>query len=192
MKSILNVLIGILVGLLLAGGLWLISRGPQGVSVVLRPAPTPDGIVVFVTGAVARPGVYNLPEKSRVGDVIDAAGGFLVDAEKSEFNLAAVVEDGLRIDVPFVANITPEATSPFSIINTPTPFGTPAFDLVNINTASLDELDALPGIGPTTAQKIIDYRNQNGPFGSIGDISNVPGIGNSIFENIKDLITVGD
>ncbi len=192
MKTIFNVLIGILVGLLLAGGLWLISRGPQGVSVVLRPAPTPDGIAVFVTGAVARPGVYNLPEKSRVSDVIDAAGGFLVDAEKSEFNLAAFVEDGMRIDVPFNVNTTQQSIEPFSVIKTPTPFGTPAFDLININTAFLDELDALPGIGPTTAQKIIDYRNQNGPFANIDDVRNVPGIGNATFENIKHLITVSD
>jgi competence protein ComEA len=192
MKSIINVLIGILVGLLLAGGLWLVSHGPQGVSVVLRPAPTPEGIAVFVTGAVARPGVYHLPEKSRVGDVIDAAGGFLVDAEKSEFNLAAFVDDGVEINVPFIANSTPGATAPFNVIKTPTPFGTPAVDLVNINTASLTELDALPGIGPTTAQKIIDHRNQNGPFSSIEDITNVPGIGSAIFENIKNLITVGD
>jgi competence protein ComEA len=192
MKSIINVLIGILVGLLLAGGLWLVSRGPQGVSVVLRPAPTPEGIVVFVSGAVARPGLYHLPEKSRVGDVIDAAGGFLIDAEKSEFNLAAVVEDGVEINVPFIANSTPGATAPFNVIKTPTPIGTPAADLVNINTAFLDELDALPGIGPTTAQKIIDHRNQNGPFASIEDITNVPGIGDAVFENIKNLITVGD
>jgi len=192
MKSIFNVLIGILVGLLFAGGLWLISREPQGESVVLRPAPTPEGVVVYITGAVVRPGLYSLPEKSRVGDAIDAAGGFLADAEKSEFNLAALVEDGTQIDVPFVANSTAQATAPFNVIKTPTPIGTPANNLININTASLAELDALPGIGPTTAQKIIDYRNQNGPFASIEDIKRVPGIGNATYENIKNLITVED
>ncbi|GAB4424945.1 MAG: helix-hairpin-helix domain-containing protein [Anaerolineales bacterium] len=192
MKSIFNVLIGILAGMLLAGGLWLVARQPQGEPVVLRPAPTPDDIVVHVAGAVVRPGVYRLPDKSRVADAIDAAGGFLAEAEKNKFNLAAFVEDGTRIDVPYVANYTPQPTSAFTVLKTPTPFGTPAFDLIDINTASLSELDTLPGIGPTTAQRIIDYRIQNGPFASIEDIVKVPGIGSATYENIKHLITVGD
>ena len=192
MKSVFNVLIGILVGLLLAGGLWLLARGPQGEPVVLRAAPTPEDLVVHVTGAVVRPGVYRLADNSRVQDAVDAAGGFLAEADKNGFNLAAFVADGERIDVPYVAGFTPQPTSQFSVVVTPTPFGTPAVELININTASLSELDRLPGIGPTTAQKIIDYRTANGPFAQIADIINVSGIGPATYENIKNLITVGD
>ena len=192
MKTALYVFLGILIGLLLAGGLLLAARAPKGESVQLRPAPTPEPIQVHVAGAVVRPGVYDVSEGSRVLDVVEAAGGFVAEADKNALNLAARVEDGERLDIPYVAGYEPDDEEGFVVVSEGTPSSLAGVDLVNINTATLDELDKLPGIGPTTAQKIIDYRNENGSFVQIEDIVNVSGIGSATYENIKDLITVGN
>jgi competence protein ComEA len=192
MKTILNIVIGILVGLLLAGGIWVATRAPKGESVVLRPAPTAEPLRVHVAGAVVRPGVYVLGENGRVEDAVEAAGGFVVEADKNAINLAAKLEDGERLDIPYVAGFIPDETSGFVVITEGTPSPLVGEGLVDINTASLEELDKLPGIGPTIAQRIIDYRTENGPFASIDAIVNVPGIGSATFDEIKDLITVGE
>ena len=192
MKTVLYIVIGILLGLLLAGGMWVAARAPEGDSVQLRPAPTPEPIQVHVAGAVVRPGLYDLPEGSRVMDAIEAAGGFVAEADKNGINLAARLEDAQLLDVPFVSGYVAEEEQGFVVISEGTPSPLAGEELVNINTASLEELDTLPGIGPTTAQKIIDYREANGAFARIEDIVNVSGIGSATFEDIKDLITVGD
>lgn len=121
-------------------------------------------------------------------DAISAAGGFLAEADKESINLARVLEDGEMLEIPYTAGFSPVIPTP--VQNVVITAG-PETDLVNINTASSFELDALPGIGPTTAQKIIDYREAHGPFLSIEDIINVSGIGPGTYERIKDLITVG-
>ncbi len=185
MKSILYLASGILFGLFVAALVWVVARSPSGEAVVLRPAPTEKPVIVYITGAVPRQGVYALPKDARVQDAISAAGGFLAEADKSQINLAALLEDGEKLDIPYIEGASP-------VIGTPVPSAVASTaELVNINTASADQLDTLPGIGPTTAQKIIDYREQNGPFVSTQDIINVPGIGPGTYERIKDLITVG-
>ena len=190
MKTILYIFIGILLGLMLAGGILVAARAPEGESVQLRPAPTPESIQVHIAGAIVRPGVYDMPEGSRVLDVVETAGGFVAEADKNALNLAARVEDAERLDIPYVAGYVPEEEEGFVVVSEGTPSSSTGVDLVDINSASLDELDKLPGIGPTTAQKIIDYRNENGPFARIEDIVNVSGIGSVTYENIKELITV--
>ena len=189
MKTALYVFIGILLGLLLAGGIWVAARAPQGESVQLRPAPTPEPIQVHVAGAVVRPGVYDLPDDGRVLDAVEAAGGFVAEADKNALNLAARVEDGERLDIPYVAGYEPEETDGFTVIEDGTPSSSGA-ELVDINNATLDELEKLPGIGTKTAQNIIDYRDEHGPFERIEDIVNVTGIGSVTYTEIKDLITV--
>ena len=185
LKSILYLASGVLFGLFLAALVWVVARSPSGEAVVLRPAPTDKPVIVYITGAVPRPGVYALPKDARVQDAISAAGGFLAEADKSQINLAAVLEDGEKFDIPYVEGASPVLGTPVpSVVASTT-------ELVNINTASASDLDALPGIGPTTAQKIIDYREANGPFLSTQDIINVSGIGPGTYERIKDLITVG-
>ena len=176
---------GILLGLFLAALVWVVSRNPSGEAVTLRPVPTDKPIVVHITGAVPRPGLYALPQGARIQDGISAAGGFLAEADKTNINLAQVLEDGEKLDIPFIEGGSPVLTTPVPEVVTITT------ELININTASLAELDTLPGIGPTTAQKIIDYRTQNGPFINAEDIVNVSGIGPGTYERIKDLITVG-
>lgn len=184
-KSILYMASGILFGLFVAALIWVVARNPSGQAVTLRPVPTDTPIVVQITGAVPRPGVYAFPHGARVQDAISAAGGFLAEADKTGINLARVLEDGEQIDIPFGEGAS---------IVIPTPgeeIVTSSTELININTASQAELESLPGIGPTTAVKIIDYREANGPFLNPEDIINVSGIGPGTYERIKDLITVG-
>ncbi len=176
---------GILLGLFLAALVWVVARNPSGEAVTLRPVPTEKPIVVHITGAVPRPGVYALPQGARIQDGISAAGGFLAEADKTNINLAQLLDDGEKLDVPYMEGGSPVITTPVPEVVTSTT------ELININTASAAELDTLPGIGPTTAQKIIDYRTQNGPFVNTEDIINVSGIGPGTYERIKTLITVG-
>ena len=197
MKNALYVLLGVMAGFILAGTLVFVSRAPAGEPIVLQPAPTQAPIAVHGVGAVPRPGLYEFPEGARVQDAIDAAGGLLADANDTALNLAAPLEDGQQLDVPYNNGAEPDQTAstvdlPSSEESTPDESSTENSDaeLVNINTATLDELDSLPGIGPTTAQKILDYREANGPFSTIEEIMDVSGIGPSTFEEIKDLITV--
>ena len=178
---------GVVVGLLAAGLILLVSQSPQGEAITLLPPPTPAPIVVHVAGAVMQPGVYTLPAGSRVQDAIQAAGGFLPEANQQALNLAAFLEDGSRVSIPTIAptplpanQVTPGAKTPTPDITYP----------INLNTATQAELESLPEIGPITAQKIIEYREKNGPFQKIEDILNVPGIGQKTFEEIKALITV--
>ncbi len=187
LKSILYMAAGVLVGLFVALLIWVVARNPGGTAVTLRPPPTEKPIIVQISGAVPRPGVYALAQGSRVQDAISAAGGFLADADKTTINLARALEDGEQLDIPYTAGSSP-------VIATEAPIATEdlsSAELININTASQSELESLPGIGPTTARKIIEYRDQNGPFINAEDIINVSGIGPGTYERIKDLITVG-
>jgi competence protein ComEA len=184
LKAFYPTFIGVLIGLVLGGVLWIVARSPRGNSVELLPPPTPAPLVVDVAGAVPRPGVYELPDGSRVKDAVDAAGGFLAEADRAGLNLAAPLEDGQRLEIPFLAGAEPVGAAR---VDEPA-----ALDLIDINTADAETLSTLPGIGPTLAQRIIDYRESpRGPFYDITDIMNVEGIGPSTFENIKDLIMTG-
>jgi competence protein ComEA len=192
MKNALYVLLGAMAGFVLAGVLVFVSRAPAGEPIVLLPAPTKAPVVVHVIGAVPRPGLYEFAEGARVQDAINAAGGLLTEANVDTINLALLLVDGQQLDVPYKDGFVPSVQS--STIELPSstevPTSDPNVDLININTATAEELDTLPGIGPTTAQKIIDYRNTNGPFATIESIMNVSGIGISTFDGMKDMITV--
>lgn len=190
MKTILQVVIGIFIGLLVAGLLYITMRAPAGKPVELLPTATPDPIVVYVTGAVQRPGVYKVPPDSRLVDAIQQAGGFQEGADLTQVNLAEKVEDGQQIVIAGATGVpTPQLIiGGGGILVTPTP---PAGQLVNINTADVSLLEKLPDIGPTTAQKIVDYRTENGPFTRVDDLLKIPGIGPSTMDKIRGLITVG-
>ncbi len=188
--------IGVLIGLTLGGLLWIVVRQPRGNSVALLPPPTEAPLVVDVSGAVPRPGVYEFHNGARVKDAVQAAGGLLAEADKSGLNLAAPLEDGQRLEIPYIAGMAP-TQSPFSFAPG---VGSAAgsnggqssgpVDLIDINIATAAELETLPGIGPSLAQAIIDYRNEFGPFFAIEDVMFVDGIGPDTFEAIKELITV--
>ena len=193
MKNALYVLLGVMAGFVLAGVLVFVSRAPEGEPIILEPAPTKAPLAVHVIGAVPRPGLYEFAEGARIQDAIDAAGGLLASANVDALNLAELLEDGQQLTIPYQADAAPTEVSDTVVLPSSTQEPTPDPDvvLVNINTATLEELDALPGIGPTTAQKIIDYRT-NTPFSTIEDIMKVSGIGPSVFENLKLLIVVGE
>ncbi|MBZ4666031.1 helix-hairpin-helix domain-containing protein [Mahella sp.] len=136
-------------------------------------------IKVYVSGSVNKPGVYELSDGDRVEAAIQAAGGVSSDADMSGINLAQRLKDEDMIYVPKVG----EAASSVISRNAQQKDGK-----IDINSATIEELDKLPGIGPAKAQNIIDYREQNGPFKAIEDIQQVSGIGPATFEDIKDLI----
>ena len=150
--------------------------------------PTPAPVRVYVSGAVATPGVYTLPPKSLVDDALKAAGGATTEADLDRINLAQEVRDQQQIHVPRKGEAAPQQPAPGP--NGAAPPGPTAAKKININTATLADLDTLPKIGPVTAQNILDYRTKNGPFKKIEDLKNVSGIGDAIFEGLKDSITV--
>ena len=195
MKTWQSILFGILLGLLFSGALLLIVAPPQGKPIELSPLPTPAPLVVYITGAVARPGVYTLPRLSRVSNAIDAAGGLTPDADQSSINLAARLIDGEKIAVPKVNQPVMGTSAPPSQnkqpVSTSSSLATPSIENpLNINTATTEEFDLLPGIGPTRAADIVAYRTQHGPFKTIDGIMQVSGIGQTTFDRIKNLIYV--
>ncbi len=194
MKNVIYTLVGVMAGFALAGMLLFVSRAPAGEPIVLQPAPTKEPIAVHIIGAVPRPGLYEFAEGSRVQDAIDAAGGLLTSANVDSVNLAALLEDGQQLDIPYKAGADSSNENGDDALVLPGATEKPdaseaGQDLVNINTASAEELDNLPGIGPTIAQRIVEYREANGSFQTIDDLMNVSGIGPSTFENIKELIS---
>jgi competence protein ComEA len=156
------------------------------------PALTLD-IVVHVAGEVNKPGVYTLPNSARMIDAVIAAGGATARADLEVINLATPLMDSSQIYVPAkgvaarptFARPQPGVNGVASAPNTPSASG-----VVNINRASVNELDSLPGVGPSTAQAIVDYRSANGPFGSPEDLLNVKGIGPAKFEAMRKLVGV--
>lgn len=151
-------------------------------------------IKVHVAGCVEEEGIFTLKEGDRIADAIDAAGGLTSDANIKDINLAYTLKDGQKIYIPSnieeeVAYVTSQ-TGEQIITSGSSNEEASASGKININTATQTELETLSGIGPSTAQKIIDYRNTNGDFENIEDIKNVPGIGDAKFESIKDSIEV--
>ncbi|GAW92392.1 helix-hairpin-helix domain-containing protein [Calderihabitans maritimus] len=145
----------------------------------------PQEIQVHVIGAVRNPGVYVMGPSSRVKDAVEKAVP-LPDADLDQLNLAAKIKDGQQIVVPRIGESTGELTESYGSTSS----GANQSRKININTAGVEELDQLPGIGKVYAQRIVDYREENGKFQSIEDIQKVSGIGPATFAKIKDLITV--
>ena len=205
----LTYLIFLLAGAASSTGFWSLFNRIQPAPIYITPAPptalpeptaTPSPILVFVIGAVANPGTYELAYESRVEAAIVAAGGFGNDAHAEVVNLALPLQDGSQVYVP--SNVETAVPTP-PIVSLPLSNQAAANSgqgglpestggPININTASLDALQTLPGIGPSTAQKIINYREENGPFAEIEEIMDVSGIGEGKFDKIKDEITVKD
>ena len=195
----------VLVCLIVIGGAFILVRRPTPapIDIATPPIPTPTPLPtapftptlsplrVYVSGAVRTPDVYMLPPSSIVKDAIRAAGGAADDADLDRINLALTVYDQQQVYVPCMGETTPAAPLPGEALS---PTSTTSGDVarpggkVNLNTADLEQLDALPGIGPALAQRIVDYREANGPFTAPEDIMNVRGIGPATYEQLKDLI----
>lgn len=164
-------------------------------------------IFVYITGEVINPGVVILNEGSRIVDAINAAGGTTSNANVTKVNLVFILEDGMKINIPNNSDL--KSNSDFEYITLNSGDGrnddyiknesdsestkssySKSYDIVNINTATQTELETLPGIGPSLALKIINYRNENGKFSSIDEIKNVSGIGESKFEELKKYVNI--
>jgi competence protein ComEA len=177
----------ILIALVIGGGSLLASRRqePKPLSIqvpTVASNPTPSPLIkVHIGGAVVSPGVYTFKAGDRVEDAVTAAGGFTAEANRDSLNLAARLLDGQQIIISKLGEPTPTPSA--SGRGTPTP------SKININTASLPELESLTGIGPVTAQKIVDYRLQNGPFKRLEDLLDLKLVPASTFDKIKEMIT---
>lgn len=178
-----------------------------------------ETIIIHITGAVRNWGIIELPANSRIADAIEKAGGLTEDADITNVNLAYVLEDGMKLDIPSINKeeiekndfMTTQSVENYNstsndftnssnnyitkengnhIVTPSTNTSSSKINIVNINTATQTELETLPGIGTSTALKIIHYRNEHGRFTNIEDIKNVKGIGDTKFDNIKKLICV--
>ena len=147
------------------------SGSPAGAA---QTAPVQARLVVHVVGAVRRPGLYRLPQGARIADAVERAAGATRRADLSLVNLAAPLADGMQVVVP--ARARSEAGGDAAGAGGP----------VHLNTATLEELDTLPGVGPVTAQKILDYRQQHGAFASIDELDAIPGIGPARLEQLRE------
>ncbi len=164
-----------------------VLRGVVGTEPVPVATPTvavvaPAGVYVHVAGAVAAPGLYRLQAGARVVDAVAAAGGLAADADPAAVNLARPVSDGEQLHVPRVGEQPPASAGAQG--------GVGADGTVNLNTADLAALDTLPRIGPAIAQRIIDWRDEHGPFTSVDDLLAVPGIGEKMLAALRDLVRV--
>lgn len=145
-------------------------------------------ITVYVSGEVNSPGLVELPSDSRIADAIKVCGDFTPLADKAKINLAQKLTDGMQIQVSSKAPVN-NSNEQVNDTNSNIPSNNnSSSNLININTATKEDLDTLPGIGPATAQKIIDYRQEHGNFSSIEDIKNVKGIGEAKFSKMQDKI----
>ena len=140
-------------------------------------------LIVDVAGAVRRPGVYRMTSCARVEYALKRAGGATAHADLSQINRAAKLEDGRQILVPRRASRAAATSAPATAAATPA-------QPVNLNTATLEQLDTLDGVGPTTAQKIIDFRTAHGGFGSVDELDQIPGIGEKKLAALREQVRV--
>lgn len=210
---------GITTGLVLSFSAWLLVRpsaplvesvvpivSGAGTQVSSPLVPAPLTVKVHVAGAVVRPGVYELPSAARVVDAVKAAGGASTRADLERINLAQTLVDTEQVFIPSRSSPSPRVTTAprlkptrTSVAPSPVPVGsapnvttTPGATIrVNINSATSDQLDTLPGVGPATAKAIISYRTRKGPFAKVEDLLNVPGIGPTKVAALREFVFVG-
>ncbi len=218
--GVTRLIIGLLTTVVAVAGIWLLVRPSaplvesvvplaSGVGIVtpLSTLPTPLTVRIHVAGAVVRPGVYSVSSSARVVDAVKAAGGATSRADLERINLAQTIIDTEQVFVPFRSSRTTKVTVAPRLrpsrttvtVSVPTVPGalpiigapiTTLAPLINLNSATSDQLDTLPGVGPSTAKAIISYRNRKGPFGKVDDLLNVPGIGPAKVGALRDQVTV--
>ena len=189
-RRLLLAAVGSLVLILLLGRV-VLGAGTTTPAAPLPPPPAQGAgvtglpssrVVVDVVGAVRRPGLYRLPQGSRIADAVTRAGGATPKADLAQVNLAAPLADGEQVVVPKRGAVAGPASSGGGA----TP-GAPSAP-VQLSTATLEQLDTLPGVGPVTAQKILDYREKHGAFSSVDALDAVPGIGPKRLEQLRELV----
>lgn len=179
-NALVAAVIGVFVAVLVVAITIVVDRSSTpGIEIVPRGPIEP---VVYLTGAVATPGVYALPANGRVADALSAAGGLADGADGSQLNLAARVGDGEHIDIPAIATVDDGISA-----------GTPEVaGRINVSTATVAELDTLPGIGPVLAERIVADREANGPYASVDSLARVDGISDATVDELRPLVTVDE
>ena len=198
-RSTALVLVSALLAILVLAGGRLARTGTASAPEIVAPlepvslpsasSPARAVLVVHVVGAVRRPGLYRLREGARVADAVARAGGSTRRAELAALNLAAPLVDGIQVLVPARVRMVGTAPSGDADVTAPDAAVAGLGAKVSLGTATADELDELPGVGPVTAQKILDYRAEHGPFRSVDELDAVPGIGPTRVEQLRDLVT---
>ncbi len=186
-KLLIKYYLQIVISIVVIIALVLLINDDDGSTLTFNPTPSMPivdevaYIYVDLKGEVMNPGVYKVKETTRLFQLIILAGGVTNDADKMAFNSSVKLSDEQVIYIPSIDDQLPSVIDPTEDDNNNT--------LININTANVDQLDSLPGIGPSTAQNIINYRDENGAFLTVDDLINVPGIGEATMNEIKDFIT---
>ena len=198
-RSTAFVLVSALLAILVLAGGRLTRTGTASAPEIVAPlepvslpsasSPARAALVVHVVGAVRRPGLYRLREGARVADAVARAGGSTRRAELAALNLAAPLVDGIQVLVPTRVRAAGIAPSGGADVTAPGAAVAGLGAKVSLGTATAEELDELPGVGPVTAQKILDYRAEHGPFRSVDELDAVPGIGPTRVEQLRDLVT---
>lgn len=147
-------------------------------------------IYVHIAGAVNNPGVYELEEGARVNDLVNIAGGFLDNADTTDVNLAYILTDAIKVTIPIKEKVPKKTVVISNKISSTISNTSKESNLVNINNASISELETLSGIGEATANKIIEYRDKNGGFKSVEELKNVSGIGEAKYKKIAENVTI--
>lgn len=186
---LLGLIASIVVGLGVTAYRRFLPSSPEGIAIEepsdkSRLAPS-SMIIVHLSGAVRREGVYRLKPGDRLLDAVGMAGGALPSADLSAINLAEVVKDGVKVMIPVKREVRERVSGDQDIRISGT-----SSRKVNLNTADEKTLDSLPGVGPATAKAIVEYRRMNGPFTRIEQIMEIPRFGKAKFERIKDKITI--
>lgn len=164
------------------------AENADGQNPVAVATPSTPECVVYIAGAVKHPGLYRYCGKARISDAIEAVGGFAKNAAKDAINLARILQDGEQITVPTKKEAAKDTHNKNQADTQSTQTNGTA--LININTASTDELMTLPGVGQAKANLIIEYRTQNGSFSNKDDLMKISGIKEGVYNKIKDLITI--
>ncbi len=185
LTPIQSLIVGFLAGLFVALALALLRQERTHGDLVLRvePLETPSEISVYVSGAVAQPGLYTLPAGSRLVDALERAV-LLPGADTSRLPLAERLRDGQSI-------VVPERPAQETGSEAAATAAEPSSTLIDLNTASADELETLPGIGPVLAERIVAYRTEHGPFRSVDELAEVRGISPRMVDELRGLVTVG-
>jgi competence protein ComEA len=180
----------VVAAIIIVGAIFVVYDDLSAPPIIITDSVPGGVIVVQVTGAVATPGAYEVPAGARVVDVIAAAGGTRADADLGSVNQARRVRDEDQVVIPGLVQLAPPPSTGVTADAATDDASGPA--VININSASAAELDALPGVGPAIAQRIIDYRTERGPFQTVDELANVGGISAAMVDEIRAQITVSE
>ena len=201
MTNLRYLLLGVLIGLLATGAILLISQPERGTPIILQPAPTltkttlpkstatESPIQVQIEGKIAAPGIYAMVKSTRLGDLIDTAGGLTQQADVERVNRAALLHDGDYFFIPTIDEPIPETArnAPLNAyMGDAVVFDYP----LDLNKASQEALESLPGIGPVKAADILEYREQVGTISSLEELLNIEGIGTKTLESLKEFLFI--